>query len=56
MLVVREHTLRCQGERPRTRALRSAILATVELRRRLATTEERDGVADPRHADTFATG
>ena len=33
----------------------SGILATVELRRSLANTEERDGV-DTRHADTFATG
>jgi hypothetical protein len=49
------YPLRCQGERPRTIPPYSGILATVELRRSLANTEERDGV-DTRHADTFATG
>jgi hypothetical protein len=57
MLVVWERNpLRCRGERPRTLALSSAIPATVELRRNLANTEERDGIVDARHADRFATG
>jgi hypothetical protein len=56
---IREHMgayPRPAGERPRTIAPSSAILATLELWRSPATTKQRDGVGDARHADTFATG
>ena len=48
--------LRCQGERRRTIALSIAIPVTVELRRSLANTEERDCLVNARHADKIATG
>jgi hypothetical protein len=56
MLDVRERTPAQPEREAQDNSLADSARATVELRRSLANTEDRDGVVDARHADTFATG